>query len=477
MNINPNSWNAYQLMHEGILALAHAEQSGMRVDMEYVERKKVFLTKKIQYLEDKFRDSTLYKHWEHSSKSKVNIHSNAQLAHFLYKVKKIEQANTTASGQGSTDEESLKALNIPELNILIQARKLKKNRDVYLDAFAREQVNGILHPFFNLHLVRTFRSSSDSPNFQNIPKRDEESMQLCRRALFPRPGHQFLEIDYSGLEVKIAACYHKDPTMLKYITDPKSDMHRDIAMQVFMLDKYDKNNPGHYILRQAAKNGFVFPEFYGDYYKNCAISMACNWGKLPQGKWSRGQGIPIDSEAYTLGDHFISKGINTLGESKKIGDKWKLTGFMKHVRKIEEDFWQNRFSRYASWKEHHWDEYVKNGYIDLLTGFRCRGVMGKNDVSNYPVQGAAFHCLLWSFIQIDKTLISQNLRTKLVGQIHDAILLDVHPAELEHVAKLVKRITCQDLPNAWDWIIVPLDIEMELCDVDSSWADKKKYVK
>ena len=330
MNINPKSKYAYQLLHAGILALAHAERNGIRVDIRYVRREKRQLTAKIEQLEEQFCHTKFYYHWTHIVKNgKPNINSNYQLAHFLYDVKKLEPAKTTISGKGSTDEEALKQLNIPELDILLQIRKLKKVRDTYLDAFLREQVNNYIHPFFNLHLVKTFRSSSDHPTFQNIPKRDKESMQIVRQALYPRPGHQLMEVDYSSLEVRIAACYHQDSRMLKYIKNPQSDMHRDMAEQIFLF-KYTPSIPEHKVLRSATKNGFVFPEFYGDYYKNCAYNLACNWGGLPEGKWKRGQGIMIDSNTH-LSDHLIDNGISS------------LNAFTKHIQDIEQDFWGNRF--------------------------------------------------------------------------------------------------------------------------------------
>ena len=464
MEVSVHSEEAYRLLHDGILAIARAEQQGFRVDLEYLEQRKANLTSKINRLERKFKDSDFYRHWEHSRGGRVNINSNAQLAHFLYKTKKFEVEKETESGQGSTDEETLRQLNIPELDILLDMRKLKKVRDTYLEAFSREQVKGYIHPFFNLHLVKTFRSSSDHPNFQNIPKRDEESMQIVRKALFPRPGHQLIEVDYSGLEVRIAACYHRDSTMLKYIEDPTSDMHADMAKQIFILDTFDKSIPAHKVLRQAAKNGFVFPEFYGDYYKNCATYMACNWGKLPPGKWKKEQGIEIGSFVpLFLSDHFIEHGIKSLDH------------FIEHVKKIEADFWGVRFADYAAWKDRWWKTYQKYGYIDMFTGFRCHGVMGRNDCINYPVQGAAFHCLLWAFTEIDRISREENWETRLVGQIHDSMILDVHPDELEHVVEVVHRVTCVDLPKHWPWIIVPLEVEVELCPVDGSWAEKSEY--
>jgi len=460
--INPRSYQAYQLLHNGILALSHAEQQGFRVDLDYIKKKKVQLTRRMDKLEQDFKQTNFFKHWEHSMGGKANINSPTQLASFLYGVKKLKPPKYTPSGQGSTDEDSLTQLNIPELNLLLERDKLKRLRDVNLDGFSREQVNGYIHPFFNLHLARTYRSSSDHPNFQNIPKRDEQSMQICRGALYPRPGHQLLEIDYSGIEVRVAACYHKDSTMLKYINDPKSDMHRDMAIQIFMLDEYDKS--AHNILRQAVKNGFVFPEFYGDYYKKCAINMACNWGKLPQGKWKAGQGIEIGTFLpIFLSDHLISKGIKS------------LDAFTEHIKKIEQDFWENRFSEYSEWKDRWYNTYKKYGYIDTLTGFRCSGVMGKNDVINYPVQGSAFHCLLWSFTEIDNTQIKSKWDTKLVSQIHDSAILDVNPNERDYITEACYNITTKELPKAWPWIITPMDVEMELCPVDAPWSQKEKY--
>jgi DNA polymerase I-like protein with 3'-5' exonuclease and polymerase domains len=97
--IHPKSIEAYNLLHEGTIALAHAEQAGFRVDMEYLEQKKVHLTRKINHYETKFRESALFRHWEHHSKGKINIHSNAQIANFLYNVKKLTPAYLTESGQ------------------------------------------------------------------------------------------------------------------------------------------------------------------------------------------------------------------------------------------------------------------------------------------------------------------------------------------------------------------------------------------
>ena len=452
--------NAYDLLHKGTLALTRAEQNGMRIDLEYCEMTKYRLTRKNEKLERQFKETKFYQHWAHVSR-KPNIQSNNQLAHFLYDVKKIKPPATTASGKGAVNEETLKLLNIPEVQMLVEMRQLKKIRDTYLEAFIREQVDGVLHPFFNLHTVRTFRSSSDRPNFQNIPKRDEDAMNICRRALYPREGHQFLEMDYSGIEVRISQCYHKDPTMQRYIEDPTTDMHGDMASQIYMVDDFDKSLPEHKKLRYCAKNGFVFPQFYGSYYANCATNLAIHHGQLPNGRWQSGQGLPMPGGSF-LSDHLISKGIKS------------YSSFEKHIQKVEEDFWGRRFLVYQQWKDKWWRQYQKRGYFDTLTGFRCVDPMKKNDCINYPIQGSAFHCLLWSFIELDRIAQEEHWDTRLIGQIHDAILFDVNPNELDHVVETVNRVTCHDLREAWPWIIVPLEIEGDICPVDEPWSEGEK---
>lgn len=461
IQIKPDTSAAYNLFHNGILALAKAEQQGLRIDMNYANSKIKELTADIQNLEQEFKNSKFYRDWTKSRTSIPNIYSNQQLSHFLYNVKKIPPIKTTVTGKGATDEDALEGMNLPELYPLLRIRKLMKIRDTYLSGFVREQVNGYIHPFFNLHKVRTFRGSCDSPNFQNIPKRDKETMLICRKAIYPRPGHQLLELDFKALEVSIAACYHQDPTMLKYLKDPSTDMHADMAEQIFFLSKYDENNPEHNILRNATKNGFVFPQFYGDYYKNNAISMAGTWGKLPESKWKPGQGIPFNSK--NLSDHFIQHKINS------------MDSFILHIKGIEKDFWGNRFPVYRDWKEKWWSNYQKAGYINMFSGFTCKGVMGRNDCINYPVQGAAFHCLLWTFIRLSNIIESKKWKSRLVGQIHDAIVIDVYPPELEELTLNARLVSCGDLVNNWKWITVPLTIKAEVAGIDESWADLKSY--
>lgn len=456
MQIHPLTSEAYQLFHDGTLALFRAEQNGIRIDTEYCERKKILLTKKINKLHQSIENSDFGKHWNHVFKAKTNINSNHQLSHLLYKVKKLKPKKQTAGGKsGSTDDEALKELNLPELNQLLEMRKLIKVRDTYLDAFLREQVDGWIHPFFNLVFVKTYRSSSDSPNFQNIPKRDKEAMNLCRGALFPRFGHQFLSLDFSGIEVAMACAYTQDPKLTH--DHVHGDMHRDMAIELYMLDSLDKHHPGEKDLRQGGKNGFVFPQFYGDYYGNCAPNLL---------KWAGKAYLKDDTPALV---HLQNKKLVRLNKDGTIKSS---EAFVEHVKHVEDMFWNERYGVYNEWKNKTWADYQKNGYVDLKTGFRCSGVMNRKEVCNFPFQGSAFHCLLWTFIQTDKFLIETHADSRLVSQIHDELTLDCYPAEMLAVARNVNHIATEKLRAHWDWITLPLEIEAEVAHPDRPWSEK-----
>ncbi len=448
--------DAYRLIHDGAIALARAERQGIRLDLEYCEKKKEHLTRQINRLHKKLRDTKFYRRWHHIYGAKTNVYSNHQLANLLYNHMKIRPPKTTVTGRGSTDEDALSRIEIPELKLILQIRKLSKVRDTYLDAFIREHHDGRIHPSFNLHTVRTFRSSSDRPNFQNIPVRDKESMTLCRKGLRPRPGHQLMEMDFSAIEVHIAACYCKDPELIRYLQDKDSDMHLDMAKQIFIFDDLDRGLPIHNMLRQAAKNGFVFPQFYGDYYMNSALYLT-DWTKLPQeGRWKKGVGIQLPDGQY-ISNHFIEHGIKSFDD------------FTEHVKRVEDDFWNSRFKYYNRWRRRQVEQYYKKGYLTMHTGFTCSGAMRRNEIMNYPIQGSAFHCLLYTFIELDRAMIREEWKSRLIGQIHDCIVVDAHPEEIDHVEETARRIIREDLPAKWPWIIIPLEIDVDRYEVDGPW--------
>lgn len=451
--LNPRTKEAYKLIHDGILALAEIERNGMRVDVDYCIKQKDHLTRRIERLEQKILSDENVKDWKKAYRNDFNLDSPKQLATVLFEHMKLQPQKVTSKGASAVDKESLDKLKdeVPFINDLLMSRKLKKTRDTYLSNLIRETVDGYIHPFFNMHTVKTFRSSSSSPNFQNIPTRDPEIGGIVRRAFIPRENCRFGGVDYGSMEVKISATYHKDPMMIKYINDHTTDMHRDVTADCYMLEHDDVSSEA----RKVGKNMFTFPQLYGDYYVNCAKGL---WSEISNRK------LTTKINNIPMLEHLHSKGITSY-------DK-----FENHIKKAEDIFWNQRFKVYKKWKTDWISDYQKKGYFYLHTGFTCQGVMSKNDATNYPVQGAAFHCLVWSLIEMHKWLKENKLKSLIVGQIHDEMVLDIYEPEMELVLAKIRQVMTIDIREAWQWINVPLEVDGKFCEVGQSWFDKKEVL-
>jgi DNA polymerase-1 len=325
-------------------------------------------------------------------------------------------------------------------------------RDTYLEQFIREAVEidneYFIFPFFSLNNVKTYRSGSQAPNFQNIPVRNELAKIMTRTCLVPRKGHQLLEVDFKAMEVSIGCAYHQDPVMINYVNN-SGDMHADVSRQLFF-----RKNDYTKFERYCAKNGFVFPAFYGstarlfsNEHKKTGI------GDITNNLWEM-------LKPETL-KHLEDNGIKTIQQ------------FQKHVEKIEEDFWNVRFKVYKNWKMNNWKTYKEIGYIDFFTGFRSNGILGFNDSGNHPIQGSSFHVALKTLIELNKFLRKEKFKSVIVGEIHDSILIDIDPTELNYIVKMIKKII-YSIKEEWSWINVNLKVEFEITEINQSWAYKKE---
>jgi len=456
---NPqHSLEALQLLQDGSVALAEVEGNGIKIDLDYLERAITKTESKIARIKRSIEESEVMDAWRKTYGQRTKLSSRSQLGHVLFEVLGFEDVGRTATGGYSTTEDSLSRVDHQFVRQYLRLRKYEKAVGTYLKNLQREAVNGIVRPFFNLHIVRTYRSSSDSPNFQNIPSRNPRMAQLIRRCFVARPGRVLVEIDYSSIEVRISACYHRDPAMIHYLSDSTTDMHRDSAMDCFLLPRTEVTKQ----IRYVAKNKFVFPQFYGDWYIDCARNL---WNDIEKLGLRTASGIPLKK-------HLVSKGIRELGD---LDPKQTRPGhFDHHIRQIEKQFWRKKFPVYARWKRDWYASYQRTGWFRTLTGFVCQGFMARNDVLNYGVQGTAFHCLLWSLIQLVRSIRRKGMETLVVGQIHDSIVADVPVAELDDYLRLAKRIMIQRLRKHWDWIVVPIEIEAEVTPEGGSWAEKEE---
>lgn len=433
--------NVYnEIVHDGLLALEDCEDSGFRADVGYYETQKIELTTQIDDAEEWLVTSSEAVRFEEHASRKINLKSTKDLRTLLYDILGNEPLKKTDSGNASVDEDTLSRLNSVFAQNLVKMRKLTKLRDTYLSQFLHEVVDGLIHPSYNLHIAATGRSSSSEPNFQNIPKRDEDAKRIIRMGIIPSVGHELVEADYKAIEVRVMTWYTHDPIMLDYVISGK-DMHRDQAKAIFILDDVSLLTGR---LRHIGKNGFVFPQFYGDWYKACAASC---WEMMDGEHLSNGKDVR---------QHLKEQGIRNYQD------------FENHMATVEQQFWR-LFQCTKDWRDWVVDEFVRLNYVSNFFGFRRTGYLAKNQIINSPVQGTASQCLQWSLNRLSKIRREEGWTTKICGQIHDSIIFDVRMEERDYVLDRVRQVMCDELKEQYPWIITPVEVDFSEGGVDRPW--------
>lgn len=453
---------AYDLLHRGQIALSEIEAVGVRIDKPYLERALDETAERIAKLEREIRADPNWYYWQRRFREKANSASSQQLAEVVFKDLKYASKHRTASGaRESASEKALDGIDIPLVKNYLEAQHLRKGRDTFLVGIQRELVQHAdgdyyVHPSYHLNTVSTYRSSCSDPNFMQIPARNPMLAEMVRRCYIPRRGHQILEIDYGQIEVRIPCCYCFDQNLISYCCDSTRDMHRDVAGQLFFLDEKQAKQKD---IRHIAKNMFVFPTIYGSYYAQMvpdiweATGSLSVEGHTPLREWLRDRGITERGECDPA-------------ESPREGT------FEKHVKEIEDHFWKERFPEFAQWKRDWLEAYQRDGGCRFLTGFVMTGPHAKNDITNWCIQGAAFHCTLWSLPKIVNRLYRYKMRTRVIGEIHDSIQFDLWPPERDAVIDMAVSIMTEEIKSWATWLNVPLIVEPEICPIDHSWFDK-----
>jgi len=170
-----------------------------------------------------------------------------------------------------------------------------------------------------------------------------------------------------------------------------------------------------------------------------------------------------EEDGQTLRKHLKSVGLGSLEK------------FTKHCEAIEKDMWDVRFKVYKQWKYDWWDLYVRRGWFKFYTGFVSQGLYNRKQVCNSPIQGDSFHMLLWAMIKLQKWLVKNKLKSRIIAEIHDSLLMYFHNKEVDYVLEKAHQIMTQDIRKHWKWIIVPMSIEAEIAPKGGSWFDKLKY--
>ena len=353
--------------------------------------------------------------------TEFNIDSPKQLGQVLFEVLKIdEKAKKTKTGQYSTSEETLAKLTGKHeiVSKVLEYRSLKKLKSTYVDSLP-DLVNsktGHIHTNYMQTVAATGRLSSNSPNLQNIPIRTEKGREI-RKAFIPRSeDFQLLAADYSQIELRIIAALSGDEGMIDAFKNG-IDIHSVTASKVFdvPLEEVDRD------MRSKAKT-VNFGIIYG--ISAFGLSQRIN---IPR------------KEAKVIIDNYFEKypGIKTYMDDS--------IAFAKEHGYVETIMKRRRYLKDI------------NGKNAIMRGFAERNAI------NAPIQGSAADIIKLAMINLQQELLKQNFKSKLLLQVHDELVFDVHKDEVERIKPLIK----EKMENAVK-LSVPLTVEM---DIASNWLE------
>jgi DNA polymerase-1 len=353
--------------------------------------------------------------------TEFNINSNPQLREILFDRLSLPVLKRTSTGP-STDASVLMELAeeghaLPTL--LMEYRELSKLENTYLDALPRlvNPKTGRLHTSFNQTVASTGRLSSSDPNLQNIPIRRELGRDI-RRGFIPRKGWQLVAADYSQIELRLLAHLSKDPAFVEAF-NAGGDIHRQTAALIFDVPLEQVTGT----MRGRAKT----------------INFATIYGQGPHAL-SRQLGIEHAEAKEFIARYFERfKGVRNYLDA--------MVAFARENGYVQTIFGRRR-------------------YIPELRerNFNIRA-FGERTAANSPIQGSAADLIKIAMIRIDDALTSGGLDGKMLLQVHDELVFEVPPEELESVQQLVKY----QMENAAQ-LSVPLVVDL---GVGPNWLETK----
>lgn len=284
-----------------------------------------------------------------------------------------------------------------------------------------------------------------------------------RTCFTPRPGNGFVEIDYGAMEFIIAACKWQDPRMMEYAADETKDIHSEKANDLFLLGDPAKTRKNKNV-RFCGKTYFVFPILYGSDYINITKHL---WEAIEKFDLKNNDNVPMR-------EHLAAQGIEERGPCERNMPPQPGT-LERQVKRVQDQFLAE-FSTFKERSDKLHREYRKTGELRLMTGFRVGpGLLNKNQRLNTDIQGSAFHCILWSSIEMRKSIRKAKKRTLILANIHDCQLFDTPWDELQWTLTEAKDIMTNRIRKAWPWIVVPLKAEVDVVVPGGSWWDKKPW--
>lgn len=391
-------------------SLYDMEKNGIRVDRDELLSFGVKLKARIEEL-----TSDIYKF----AGKEFNINSTKQLGEVLFEDLGLKSGKKTKTGY-STSVEVLEKLQgeHPIIGAILEYRQLTKLNSTYVEGLsAYIGADNRIHGKFNQTVTVTGRISSTEPNLQNIPTRFPLGREI-RKVFKPEKGYVFLDADYSQIELRVLAHFSEDETLINaYHKD--TDIHSITASEVFdvPIDKVDS------LMRRRAK--------------------AVNFG-IVYGISSFGLGQDLDISRKEA-EGYIEKYFNTYGGVKRF-----LDNTVENARK-------NGYTTTLFGRRRPLPELSSSNYMTRSFGERA--------AMNSPIQGTAADIIKIAMIHVNRALKDKNLKSRIVLQVHDELIIETYKPELDEV----KDILVNEMMNAAK-LAVPLVVDVHSGD---SWYDAK----
>ena len=404
-----------RLKREGLAELANDIEMPLLSVLAYMERNGVRINvDDLKMIATQLREDiiTLEKEIYSLAGQEFNISSPKQLGEILFmRMKLDDKARVTKTKQFITSEEILQRLSgkHPIIDKVLEYRGLKKLLSTYVESLPQliNRSTGRIHTSYNQAVASTGRLSSNNPNLQNIPVRDERGREI-RKAFVPEEGHLFFSADYSQIELRIMAHLSRDKGMIADFLSG-SDIHAATASKIFGVDISDVTRE----MRSRAKTA-NFGIIYG--ISSFGLSERLTIGR---------------KEAKELIDGYFNSypGVKVyMDESIR---KARSLGFVSTM------FGRKRFTR---------DINSRNQVV--------RGNAERNAI-NAPIQGAAADIIKIAMVRIYDRLKSERMKAKMILQVHDELIFEVLPEELDKLKDLVIKemsgAARLDVPLKVDW--------------------------
>ncbi|ELY2010885.1 DNA polymerase I [Flavobacterium psychrophilum] len=396
-----------------IPVLAAMELEGINLDVPFLKSMSAEMALESNALEQKIYET---------AGEKFNLASPKQLGDVLFDKMKIGGAKQkkTKTGQYATGEEILSYLanDNPIVKDILEWRQMVKLQSTYIDALPNQvdKKTGRVHTDYMQTVAATGRLSSNNPNLQNIPVRTERG-RLIRKAFIPRnENYTLISADYSQIELRIIAALSGEENMIAAFQN-NQDIHKSTAAKVFNVALED-------VTKEQRSNAKTVN--FGIIYGVSAFGLS------NQTSLSRKESAELIDAYYATYPKLKSYMSNQVDFARENGYVQTVLGRRRYLKDINSA-----------------NMMVKSG--------------AERNAVNAPIQGSAADIIKIAMINIHKKLTQENWQSKMLLQVHDELVFDVHNSELEKIQPMIKY----EMENAFK-IDVPLDVEI---GIGKNWLE------